>query len=225
MSPGAPRTACVIPAYNEESAVAAVVAGCRQQGLPVYVVDDGSSDATAERSRAAGAEVVVHERNLGKGPALEHGLERAAADGFEAVIFLDSDGQHDPAELPAFLQAAAEGADLVLGCRGFDQRMPFVRRSTNRFLGWVLSKIAGQSLGDTQSGYRLVRCELWPKIRPQSGRFAAESEMLVKAARAGARLAFVTIKTIYVEGRASHIRPVRDTWLFLGLVLRLVFKR
>ncbi len=221
----APKIACVIPALNEEKSVGEVITGCRRHIETVYVVDDGSIDATAERARAAGAEVIRHETNLGKGRSLDDGMGRAAADGFEAVIFLDADGQHDPAELPAFM-AAAGGADIVLGCRSFDaQKMPFARRNTNRAMRWVLSRLAGQELGDTQSGYRLVRAGLWPKIRPQSGRFAAESEMLVKAARAGAKIVNVPIRTIYLQGRRSHIRPVRDTCRFLAMALRLMCSR
>ncbi|MFA6029337.1 MAG: glycosyltransferase family 2 protein [Elusimicrobiota bacterium] len=216
------KTACVIPAYNEEAALPAVVAGCRRAGLSVCVVDDGSTDATAARARAAGAEVLRHERNLGKGRAIESGAERAASEGCEAVVFLDADGQHDPAELPLFLAALRDGADLVVGCRSFDERMPFVRRMTNRFQSWLLSRIAGRPLGDTQCGYRLVRLALWPRIRPRSGGFAAESEALVRAARAGARLAFVPVRTVYLEGRRSRIRPLRDTGRFILLVLRLL---
>jgi glycosyltransferase involved in cell wall biosynthesis len=219
------KIACVIPGLNEADAVAPVIAGCREQGLPVYLVDDGSTDATSERGREAGAEVIVHEVNLGKGRSLEDGIERATADGFDAVVFLDADGQHDPAALPLFVDAAENGADLVLGCRDFDRRMPFARRKTNQFQRWLLSRLAGQRLGDTQSGYRLVRTALWPKIRPKSGGFAAESEMLVSAARIGARIVNVPVPTIYVEGRKSRIRPVRDTWKFLLLVVRLLFTR
>ena len=217
--------ACVIPALNEQQAIAGVVAGCRRQGLPVYVVDDGSTDATAERARAAGATVLRHPTNQGKGQAMADGLERAAADGFEAVIFLDADGQHDPAELPAFLVAAEAGADLVVGCRNLDAaKMPLVRRCTNRFTSWVLSRLAGRRLGDTQSGYRLVRVKVWPAIRPEAGGFAAESEMLVRAARRSLRLAEVPIRTIY-GSETSHINPVRDTWRFFALVFRLLVKR
>jgi glycosyltransferase involved in cell wall biosynthesis len=219
------KIACVIPAFNEAESVAAVVSGCRASGLAVYVVDDGSADATAERARGAGAEVVGHPTNLGKGRSLADGIERAAADGFEAVIFLDGDGQHDPAELPGFVEAAEGGADLVLGCRDFDAGMPLVRRKTNQFQRWLLSKLAGRALGDTQSGYRLVRTAIWPRVKPQSGNFAAESEMLVRAARAGAKIVNLPVRTIYIEGRRSRIRPVRDTWRFILLVLRLVFDR
>ncbi len=219
------KIACVIPALNEEASVAEVVAGCRAEGLVVYVVDDGSSDATGRISTDAGAEMITHETNLGKGKSLEDGMARATRDGCDAVVFLDSDGQHDPAALPRFVGAAEEGADLVLGCREFGEKMPFVRRNTNRFMGWVLSKLAGQKLGDTQSGYRLIRTDLWPKIKPDSGRFAAESEMLVHAARIGAKIVNVTVPTIYIEGRKSRINPIVDTWRFMLLVLRLVFSR
>jgi glycosyltransferase involved in cell wall biosynthesis len=219
------KCACVIPALNEEAAIAAVVAGCRRQDLPVYVVDDGSRDATAERARAAGAEVLVHSVNLGKGQAMADGLERAAADGFEAVVFLDADGQHDPAELPAFLATAEGGAELVVGCRGLSlPNMPRVRRWTNRFTSWVLSRLAGRRLSDTQSGYRLVRVAIWPRIRPESGRFAAEGEMLVRAGRAGVHIAEVPIKTIY-GNEVSHIHPMKDAMRFFGMVLRLLLTR
>ena len=222
----APGVACVIPALNEEQEVAGVVAGCLRHLRTVYVVDDGSTDSTAERARAAGAEVIVHEANLGKGRSLDDGLARAAAGGFEAAVFLDADGQHDPAHLPDFVAAFEEGADLVLGCRSFaPDRMPFVRRITNRFQRWLLSLLAGRRLGDTQSGYRLVRIGLWPRIKPRSGRFAAESEMLVEAARAGARIVNVPIRTVYLEGRRSRVRPVRDTWRFLCMALRLALTR
>jgi glycosyltransferase involved in cell wall biosynthesis len=219
------KCACVIPAFNEEAAIAAVVAGCRRHDLPVYVVDDGSSDATAERARAAGATVFSHQVNRGKGRAMADGLERAAADGLEAVVFLDADGQHDPAELPAFQAAAEAGAEVVVGCRRLDgAKMPLVRRLTNRFTSWVLSRLAGRRLNDTQSGYRLVRVAVWPRIRPESGRFAAEGEMLVRAGRAGVRIAEVPIKTIY-GNEVSHIHPMKDAMRFFGMVLRLLFTR
>lgn len=219
------KCACVIPALNEEAAIGKVVSACRLHNLPVYVVDDGSTDSTAHCARQAGAEVICHEVNRGKGAAMDNGLARAAADGHEAVIFLDADGQHDPAELPSFVAAAESGADLVVGCRNLDAaRMPMIRRITNRFTSWTLSLLAGRKLSDTQSGYRLVRVEVWPRIRPESGHFAAESEMLVRAARRGTRMAEVPIKTIYGD-EVSHINPVRDTWRFIKLVCRLAFTR
>jgi glycosyltransferase involved in cell wall biosynthesis len=215
------RTACVIPALNERDSISDVVSGCRRWGLDVYVVDDGSTDGTGDRARSAGALVLRHEAPLGKGRSLADGAARAASDSFEAVVFLDADGQHDPAELPAFLDAGRAGADIVLGCRSFDEKMPFVRRVTNRFQGWLLSAIARRPLGDTQSGYRLVRLSAWPRIMPAAGGFAAESEMLVNAARLGLRISFVPIKTIYHGTERSHIRPVRDALRFFSMIARL----
>lgn len=218
------KTACVIPALNEEKRLGPVVAGCRRLGLAVYVVDDGSTDRTADVAAEAGAAVVRHEVNRGKGAAMESGAARAGADGFEAVAFLDADGQHDPAELPALLAAAEAGADVVVGCRRLDGKMPLVRRLTNRFTSWVLSRLAGRRLSDTQSGFRVVRLAAWGRMRPSSGRFAAESEMLVLAGRAGLRIAEAPISTIY-GGETSHINPVRDTWRFFALVFRLAWSR
>lgn len=219
------KVACVIPAYNAADAVAAVVAGCRAQGLPVYVVDDGSADETAARARAAGAAVVSHPANQGKGRALASGAAAAAADGCQAVVFLDADGQHDPAELPALLAAGRDGADVVVGCRRLDAAdMPRIRRLTNRFMSWTLSRLAGRRLADSQSGYRLVRLSAWERARPRRPGFAAESEFLVQAARAGLRIAEVPVSAIYGDER-SHIRPVRDTLRFLALVLRLALRR
>ena len=215
------RTACVIPALNERRGITDVVAGCRKWGLSVYVVDDGSSDATGDRARSAGAVVLRHPSPLGKGRSLADGAARAAADGFEAVVFLDGDGQHDPAELQPFLEAGEAGADIALGCRSFDERMPFVRRVTNRFQGWLLSAIARRPLGDTQCGYRLIRLSAWPRIIPAAGRFAAESEMLVNAARLGLRISFIPVRTIYNDDGRSHIRPVRDAVRFFAMVARL----
>jgi glycosyltransferase involved in cell wall biosynthesis len=212
----------VIPAFNEEKAVAAVVDGCRRLSPAVYVVDDGSTDRTGERAAAAGAVVVRHEANRGKGAALGTGMQRAAADGFEAVAFLDADGQHDPGELPALLAAAEAGADVVVGCRRFDAEMPLVRRWTNRLTSWILSRLARRRLADSQSGFRVVRVSAWPRLRPESARFAAEGEMLVRAARAGLRIAEVPVKTNYA-GEGSHVNPLTDAWRFLALVLRLAF--
>ncbi|MDD5657076.1 MAG: glycosyltransferase family 2 protein [Elusimicrobia bacterium] len=216
------KTACVIPAFNEEASVGAVASGCLAQGLPVYVVDDGSRDATAERARAAGARVIPFPANRGKGACLAAGARRAADEGFEAVIFLDADGQHDPAEIPRFLAAAEGGAAVVVGCRSFGAAMPLARRLTNRFQARLLSALAGAPLADTQCGFRLVRLDLWPRIEPASGRFAAESEMLVAAARAGAAIAEVPIQTIYLPGRKSRINPALDTLRFFALIARLL---
>jgi len=211
----------VIPAYREAATIRGLVQAVRAQGLPVIVVDDGSPDATAAEAEQGGATVLRHARNQGKGLALATGCDAARRQGFAAVITMDGDGQHDPADLPAFLSAyAAGGAAALIGNRMADTAaMPGVRRATNRLMSWLLSRMMGQRVPDTQCGYRLYRCAALPARPPTAARFAAESEILLELADAGARIGSVPIRTIY-RHETSKINPVIDTWRFLAMILR-----
>jgi len=146
----------LIPAHDEAPRIASVVAATVDQ-LPVIVVDDGSTDATTVRAREAGADVIEQRPNQGKGAALRTGFRRALADGADAILTLDADGQHDPAEIRRFLAAwAAEPRpDLVIGQRSF-RAMPPVRRLSNELGRIAFSWAVGQPIPDNQSGYRLV---------------------------------------------------------------------
>jgi glycosyltransferase involved in cell wall biosynthesis len=202
--------------------VGEVVRGVRRQGLDVLVVDDCSRDATSERAREAGATVVRHEVNRGKGAALATGFAWAAANGYEAAITLDGDGQHAPEEVPRFVSAwRATGADLVVGTRMRSRRgMPPGRALTNWFMSGVLSSLAGRKLTDTQCGYRLVRTSVWPGLAISTVGFDCESEMLVRACRLGLPVVEVPVRTIYGD-EVSSIRPFRDTLRWLRLLWRL----
>jgi len=216
------KTVAVIPAYNESAHIAEVVAGCSSHGLDVIVVNDCSSDDTIAVAQDAGARVVSHETNRGKGAALETGREAAREAGFEAMLILDGDGQHSPDDIPAMLAAAEEtGADMVIGTRMGDvSTMPFVRRCTNRFMSWLITRMARTKVTDSQSGFRLIRVSLLDEIKVASERFDAESEVIIKAGRAGKKIVEVPIKTIYGDER-SKISPVRDTIRFIGLLIRI----
>lgn len=209
----------LIPAYNEESRVVDVVAATRIH-LPVLVVDDGSRDETATRARAAGAEVLIQRPNQGKGAALRAGFRWALDRQFGAVVTLDADGQHDPAQIPQFLAAYEQtGADLIIGARDFSQ-MPPVRRLANSLGRLAFSWAVGQPIEDNQSGYRLISRRLLHAIldSKQAG-FEYEVEMIVTCVRLDYRLAWTPVRTIYA-GESSHIRPVEHTLNFLSLVLR-----
>lgn len=214
------RVCAVIPAYQEEGRIGPVVAEARRYVGEVIVVDDGSTDSTAEEARRAGAQVVSHERNLGKGAALLRGFQEAKAAGFEGAVTLDADGQHSPAEIPLLLDALA-GADLVLGNRmGTAEEMPLVRRLTNRVMSAVISRLCRQRIADTQTGFRAVRLEPLLSLPFEASHFDFESEMLIRMARAGARIAEVPVTTVYGVGERSKIRPCRDTLRFLRLLVR-----
>jgi glycosyltransferase involved in cell wall biosynthesis len=213
------RLIALIPAYNEAARVADVVQAARAH-LPVWVVDDGSTDDTAARAQDAGATVLRQTPNLGKGAALQTGFRRALAEGMEAVLTLDADGQHDPAEMPKFLEAyAAQRADLIIGARDFRQ-IPWVRRLANtlgrRSFSWAL----GQPILDNQSGYRLIsRRLLQATLNSRERGFEFEVEMIVTCVARGFELLWVPIRTIYAN-EPSHINPWRHTVNFIRLVWR-----
>ncbi len=215
--------AVLIPAHDEAEHIAAVVRGAKRFVSRVLVVDDGSLDATASTAAAAGAEVIRHPINRGKGVALRRGFEALLSSGAEGVIVLDGDGQHDPEEIPAFIEMArGTGADIVVGNRmGATSSMPLVRYYTNRVMSWVLSRLSGQDIPDSQCGYRLLSRRVLEKLSLTTGNYDTESEMLVQASRRGFTIRSTPVKAIYT-GQTSKIRPGRDTVRFLMLILRIL---
>lgn len=207
----------LIPAYNEEIHIGDVVTGALAH-LPVLVVDDGSTDETARRAEAAGASVLRQIPNQGKGAAMKAGFRWAIEEDYEAVITLDADGQHDPAELPSFLQAYQAGcADLIIGARDFSQ-MPPIRRLANTLGRWLFSWAIGRPVHDNQSGYRLISRRLLEVMQASEEQgFQFEVEMIVVCVQRGFRLAWTPIRTIYA-GESSHINPWQHTVEFLRLV-------
>lgn len=208
----------VVPCHNEAAAIGAVVAGLRPRVDHVLVVDDGSTDSTAQTAAGAGARVLRQEARLGKGAALRHGWEEAARLGAEAVLLLDGDGQHDPADAPRFLQAYRNpGTDLVIGNRfhAGTTGMPFLRRQTNLWMSRRLSRLAGRALPDTQCGYRLVRLSALLSAGLQTRHYEIESEMVLAFARAGRGIVFVPLIPRYGPER-SKIRPVLDSLRWVG---------
>lgn len=207
----------LIPAYNEAARLAPVVAGARAY-LPVLVVDDGSGDDTAAVAERAGATVLRQQPNQGKGVALQAGFGWAMEQGYVAALTLDADGQHDPAEIPKFLQAyESNRADLIIGSRRFAQ-MPPVRRLANSLGRRAFSWALGQDVPDNQSGYRLISRRLMEAMLASGEQgFEFEVEMIVVSVQAGFTLDWVPIRTIYA-GESSHINPVRHTLNFLRVV-------
>lgn len=187
----------------------------------VIVVDDGSNDGTAERAEAAGALVLRHACPRGKGAALTTGLREAHRLGFHFALLLDGDGQHAPADIPAFFQCCRQtNAELIVGNRmNRSEQMPWLRRVVNRWMSRHLSKLAGRLLPDSQCGFRLVHLATWAGLSVQAEHFEIESEMLLAFVDAGARLEFVPIQVIY-RSEQSKIHPWRDTWRWLRWLRR-----
>lgn len=216
-----PMKVCVlIPAYNEGETIRAVAEAAAEKVETVLIVDDGSSDGTAEEARRAGAVVISHAENRGKGAALKTGFCYALEKGFDGIIVMDGDGQHKPADITAFLEkAAVSDAGIILGNRmGDTENMPVVRRLTNRLTSAVISRLARQRIHDSQCGFRFIRTSLLKDMELKTGRFETESEMLLEAARSGYRIDSVRVSTIY-GGEKSKINPLVDTIRFLRLVI------
>lgn len=213
--------AAVIPAYNAAGHLAGVVdrvSAYVPRGR-IVVVDDGSVDGTGDVARVAGATVVVHAVNSGKGAAIRSGLRAAQELGVPYAILLDADGQHNPDEIPDFMaRARATGADLVVGNRlGEASTMPWLRKATNYVTSAVVSMLAGRRVPDSQNGYRLVRLAHFRRFPLTTSRYEIESEMIIRAGRAGGRIASVPVQTIYA-GETSFINPFIDTFRFLRMV-------
>ncbi len=215
------RIAAVIPSYQAAPSVGAVVRGTFEHLSEVLVVDDGSTDATAEEARRAGARVISHPTNLGKGRALSTAFQDLFGRGFEAVLSLDADGQHLPEEIPKLL-AARGGGDLILGVRDhLFGEMGAVRRLSNRLSSRAISFVAGQPLSDIQTGFRLYSKELIDTVGFPEARFEAESAVVVRASRRGFRVVTLPVRLGFADGRTtSHYRPLVDSLRIAGAVTR-----
>jgi len=219
------KTLIIMPAYNEAKTIGDLVTAIKGFGLEVLVVDDGSMDDTVTLAEKAGAVLIKHDENLGKGLCLKDGFEYAKTRGFDAVIAMDADGQHSPDDIPKFIEKAhSSQVGMVIGNRMENTRnMPLLRVLTNKFMSWLLSKKCGQKVPDTQCGFRLIKREVLESVTIDTSHFEIESELILKAARQGFRLESIPIKSVY--GREhSKINPFIDTLrfarMFLGLSLR-----
>jgi len=206
------KCAAVIPCFNEEAAISAVVAATRRFLSTVLVVDDGSTDRTVEQAQAAGAVTLRHGRNFGKGRALQEGWRWAREHGFSWAMALDGDGQHSAEDIPSFLRCAEQsGAALVIGNRmNATAEMPWLRRVVNHWISRRISQAAGQLLPDSQCGFRLMNLEAWASMPINASRFEIESEVLLAFVAAGHAVAFVPIRVLY-KTEQSKIHPLWDT--------------
>jgi len=208
------RTCALIPAFNEAPYIASVVERVCQHVEEVVVIDDGSTDGTADIARIAGATCLRSQRNSGKASALRAGIAYARDHNFPYVITLDGDGQHLPEDIPVMLRVAQEtGADLVIGARDFDRaRMPSSRYFSNVLGSRLASALIGCEIRDSQSGFRLFRLDKLDGAKLRSRCYELEMEILIKMARSGCTIAHAPVGMVYDDGQArSKMKPVRDT--------------
>ncbi len=219
-----PRVSVVLAAYNEAASIASVVRGSFEHTpnvCEVMVIDDGSTDGTAQLAEAAGARVLRLAVNGGKGVAIRHGIAHATGD---VLLFLDADGQDDPADIPLLLAALTPGVDMVVGSRFLGRfeagAITPVNRAGNRFLTGVVNALFGAALTDTQAGFRCVRREAAARCTLTARRYDIEVDLLLGVLRNGGRVAEVPVRRDARHGGASQLHSVRDGTRILVKILR-----
>lgn len=213
----------VLPAFNEEVSIGSMVFLTKSYCDNVIVVDDGSSDRTEEIARNAGAHVIVHEVNKGKGAALETGFTAAVGIGADIIVTMDSDGQHNPADIPRIVAPIIDGtAEMVNGSRYLsrsDKNTPAYRRIGQKVLDTATNINSGLKVTDSQSGFRAFAASTKNVFRFNAQGMAIESEMLADAGRSGLRIKEVEIGVRYdVDG--STISPIKHGLGVLVMVLK-----
>jgi glycosyltransferase involved in cell wall biosynthesis len=188
----------VIPAYNEEKSIKNIINETKKYVSNIIVVDDGSKDKTFEEARKQGIIVLKHIINLGKGAALKTGCDYAIRHGASKIIVLDADAQHEPSQIPDFLNGLKD-ADVVLGYRKLSKNMPFVLKLGNWFINRITKLLYGIKLHDTQCGYRAFTLKAYKKIRWKSSNYSMESEMVANMGKRNLKYKEILIKTIYAD--------------------------
>lgn len=215
------RICVLIPVLNEAQAIGAVVSSLRVQDLDVVVIDDGSTDDSGAIARQNGATVIRHDVKKGKGQSLRDGFRYALEHGYDGVITMDGDGQHDAADIKQFLRLAAkERPGMVVGNRMVNPRgMPCVRYLTNRFMSSLISRACGQRIPDTQCGYRYIDSSVLREVPLACDDFEIETELLMKSSKQGFRIESVPVMTIYRD-EESKINPWKDTVRFITYFIK-----
>ncbi|MBI2852406.1 MAG: glycosyltransferase family 2 protein [Chloroflexi bacterium] len=207
--PGSPKIIAAMPAYNEAKYVGSLVLLSRQYADEVIVVDDGSKDETARVAELAGATVIRHGQNKGKGVAIQNILAEAARRDADVLVLLDADSQHDPREIPALLNGVAQGFDLVIGSRRIRQSdIPLYRRAGQKVLSYATRVLASGKISDTESGFRALSRRAISEIHLKENGFAVEAEMISEAASKGLRMTEVPVTIIYTAD-GSTLNPIR----------------
>lgn len=217
------KNCILIPAYNACRTLRPVLDECLTLGLAVAVVDDGSTDNMISTLPASGFVLLRHATNMGKGQALRTGFEWALANGFDAVVTLDADGQHDVSAVPLLIQTSrSRSIDLMLASRLSQfEEMSGLRKCWNRFGVWCMRKKTGYDITDSQSGFRYYSARVLRGVELSCSGYNMEMEILMKAWKKGFSIGSIPIPARVADGRStSHYRPVRDTWNICMTFLR-----
>lgn len=214
-----PRLSVIIPAKNEAESLGKVLRPLRElRDAEIIVVDDGSTDGTAHVAAKLGARVITHPYSLGNGAAIKTGVRAARG---EILVFLDADGQHDPADIPRLVDMLHRNYDMAVGSRDRSSHASFARRLANGVYNRLASYMTGCEIADLTSGFRAARADKFREflyLLPNGFSYPTTSTMAFF--RAGYPVAYVPIRAAKRNG-ASHIRPLRDGLRFLLIIFKI----
>lgn len=220
------KTAVVIPAYNAAKTIGRVIGQLVDRGFKrenIIVINDGSTDWTAEVVRGSAVALIDREKNRGKGAALKAGIGLARRMGLDRAFVIDADGQHDVSDMARFLEQNGDYEILIGERQDVLRRMPLARRLTNRTVNLVVSLLSGVRTTDVQCGLRYLDLGIFDEMGLKTNRYEMESEMVIKAGQRNYRVGFVPVHTIYGH-EMSHIHPLADTMRFLGMAVRSLWR-
>jgi len=216
-------TAILIPSYNSNAQLDQLIDQIKNKiENQIIIVDDGSPNPV--NLKYNDVSLIRNESNIGKGGALRRGFDFANKKGFSHVVTMDSDLQHDPSELPLFIDEDID-FDFVLGLRDRDCAMPISRKFSNRLTSFIISKVVGQRIVDSQCGYRRYRLSSIDDLEFREMGFQFESEVLIKAIHSESKIKQIKISTIYDKNNKSYIKHFSDTLKFIRLIVRSIFRR
>lgn len=226
----APFAVLIIPVFNHADKIGGVLEGAVKHfpASDILVVNDGSTDHSAEAAQKVGVNVISLSPNQGKGRALTEGFRWAAKREADWVVTMDADGQHSPEEIPRFLSAAQEkNWDFIIGARSFSMgKMPFPRSLSNRLTSRLLSWATGQPVLDSQCGFRAIQTRLLTRMQLHAKDYILETEMILQASAIQSSLGWIPVSTRYC-GEKSHMRNMRTIFRFAATLWknRAVYRR
>ena len=213
----------LIPVYNEEKTLTNTIKSLKSLNYNYIIIDDGSTDNTWNIIRDEADWFVTYKSNKGKGYAIKIGAEKIIKEGYDYILIMDGDGQSSIKDITSFIHAqkVTPNAKIIIGNRLWSPKgMSKIRYFINKIMSYIISKLAGTDIPDTQCGFRLVHKDVF-NIETKCSRFEYESEILIKLGRLGEKIESIPIECIYFKDRDSKIKIIRDTLRFIKMIWRI----